>query len=79
MHEAARADLVFLTVSDDAIEPIASSLSRRAGQRVVHCEQLAPAHEAFYRELSRRQLALAERGGRLDEAQLLRMRELVGR
>jgi predicted short-subunit dehydrogenase-like oxidoreductase (DUF2520 family) len=27
MHEAARADLVFLTVSDDAIEPIASSLS----------------------------------------------------
>jgi predicted short-subunit dehydrogenase-like oxidoreductase (DUF2520 family) len=37
MQEAARADLVFLTVSDDAIEPLASSLDWRAGQHVVHC------------------------------------------
>lgn len=36
-QEAARADLVFVTVSDDAIGPVAQSLSWRAGQAVVHC------------------------------------------
>jgi predicted short-subunit dehydrogenase-like oxidoreductase (DUF2520 family) len=35
--EAARADLVFLTVPDDAIAPLAQHLSWRSGQRVVHC------------------------------------------
>lgn len=30
-------DLVFLTVPDDAIAPVASSLAWRAGQAVVHC------------------------------------------
>ena len=31
------ADLVFLTVSDDAIEPMARALPWRSGQAVVHC------------------------------------------
>ena len=31
------ADLVFLTVSDDAIEPLARALPWRSGQAVVHC------------------------------------------
>jgi predicted short-subunit dehydrogenase-like oxidoreductase (DUF2520 family) len=30
-------DLVFLTVSDDAIEPVCESLTWRAGQSAVHC------------------------------------------
>lgn len=34
---AAQADLVFLTVSDDAIGPLAAQLPWRAGQAVVHC------------------------------------------
>jgi len=34
---AQRADLVFLTVPDDAIAPLALRLPWRAGQRVVHC------------------------------------------
>jgi predicted short-subunit dehydrogenase-like oxidoreductase (DUF2520 family) len=34
---AQRADLVFLTVPDDAIAPLAMRLPWRAGQRVVHC------------------------------------------
>jgi predicted short-subunit dehydrogenase-like oxidoreductase (DUF2520 family) len=34
---ASRADLVFLTVPDDAIAPLAARLPWRAGQRVVHC------------------------------------------
>lgn len=34
---AAQADLVFLTVSDDAIAPLAAHLPWRAGQAVVHC------------------------------------------
>lgn len=34
--EAAQADLVFLTVSDDAIAPVAAALPWRAGQGVVH-------------------------------------------
>lgn len=34
---AARADLVFLTVSDDGIGPLAAQLPWRAGQAVVHC------------------------------------------
>jgi predicted short-subunit dehydrogenase-like oxidoreductase (DUF2520 family) len=33
----AAADLVLLTVPDDAIEPVAASLPWRAGQAVVHC------------------------------------------
>ncbi len=37
MQAAAEADLVFVTVSDDAIGPIVSSLTWREGQRVVHC------------------------------------------
>ena len=50
--QAARADLVFITVSDDAIGPVAASLAWRAGQRVVHCSGatevsvLAPASNA---------------------------------
>lgn len=35
--EAAQADLVFLTVGDDAIAPVAAALPWRAGQAVVHC------------------------------------------
>src|SRR5690606_20519436 len=31
------ADLVFLTVPDDSIEPVASGLRWRSGQSVVHC------------------------------------------
>lgn len=34
---AAQADLVFLTVTDDAIGPLAAQLPWRAGQAVVHC------------------------------------------
>lgn len=34
---AAAAELVFLTVPDDAIAPTAAALRWRAGQRVVHC------------------------------------------
>ncbi|MGY4828236.1 Rossmann-like and DUF2520 domain-containing protein [Sphaerotilaceae bacterium SBD11-9] len=34
---AARADLVFLTVRDDALAPLASQLPWRSGQAVVHC------------------------------------------
>ena len=34
---AAQADLVFLTVSDDTIAPLAAQLPWRAGQAVVHC------------------------------------------
>ncbi len=34
---AAQADLVFITVSDDAIGPMAAALPWRAGQAVVHC------------------------------------------
>jgi len=34
---AAQADLVFLTVSDDGIGPLAAQLAWRAGQAVVHC------------------------------------------
>lgn len=34
---AAQADLVFLSVSDDAIAPLAAQLPWRAGQSVVHC------------------------------------------
>jgi predicted short-subunit dehydrogenase-like oxidoreductase (DUF2520 family) len=34
---AAQADLVFLTVTDDAIAPLAAQLPWRAGQSVVHC------------------------------------------
>jgi predicted short-subunit dehydrogenase-like oxidoreductase (DUF2520 family) len=34
---AAQADLVFLTVTDDAIAPLAAQLPWRAGQAVVHC------------------------------------------
>lgn len=46
---AASAELVFLTVPDDAIAPTAAALRWRQGQRVVHCsgateiEALAPA------------------------------------
>lgn len=35
--EAATADLVFLTVPDDEIGPLASRLAWRSGQSVVHC------------------------------------------
>jgi len=35
--EAAQADLVFLTVPDDAIAPLVQRLPWRAGQAVVHC------------------------------------------
>jgi predicted short-subunit dehydrogenase-like oxidoreductase (DUF2520 family) len=35
--QAAQAQLVFLTVPDDEIGPLAARLSWRAGQRVVHC------------------------------------------
>jgi len=35
--DAARAELVFLTVPDDEIGPLAARLDWRAGQRVVHC------------------------------------------
>lgn len=47
-----RADLVLLTVADDAIAPVAASLRWRAGQAVVHCSgatevaALAPAAQA---------------------------------
>jgi predicted short-subunit dehydrogenase-like oxidoreductase (DUF2520 family) len=34
---AAQADLVFLTVTDDAIGPLAAQLPWRAGQAAVHC------------------------------------------
>jgi predicted short-subunit dehydrogenase-like oxidoreductase (DUF2520 family) len=34
---ADRADLIFLTVPDDAIEPVASSIRWRAGSACVHC------------------------------------------
>ncbi len=34
---AAQSDLVFLTVSDDTIAPLAAQLPWRAGQAVVHC------------------------------------------
>jgi predicted short-subunit dehydrogenase-like oxidoreductase (DUF2520 family) len=34
---AAQADLVFLTVRDDALAPLATQLPWRAGQAVVHC------------------------------------------
>jgi predicted short-subunit dehydrogenase-like oxidoreductase (DUF2520 family) len=37
IEQAAKADLVFLTVPDDEIEPTAARLSWRAGQQVVHC------------------------------------------
>src|SRR6266581_1691303 len=36
-----RADIVFLTVPDDAIETVASSLRRRAGSACVHCSGAA--------------------------------------
>jgi len=35
--EAAQADLVFLTVPDDALAPVAAQLPWRLGQAVVHC------------------------------------------
>lgn len=35
--EAARAELVFLTVPDDAIGPLAAQIDWHAGQSVVHC------------------------------------------
>lgn len=38
---AARADIVFLTVPDDAIEAVASSLRWRAGSACVHCSGAA--------------------------------------
>jgi predicted short-subunit dehydrogenase-like oxidoreductase (DUF2520 family) len=38
---ADRADLVFLTVPDDAIEPVASSIRWRAGSACVHCSGAA--------------------------------------
>jgi len=38
---ADRADLVFLTVPDDAIEPVASSIRWRAGAACVHCSGAA--------------------------------------
>jgi predicted short-subunit dehydrogenase-like oxidoreductase (DUF2520 family) len=37
MQQAAEADLVFLTVPDDEIGPLAARLAWRTGQRVVHC------------------------------------------
>lgn len=37
-----RSDLVFLTVSDDAIELVAGSIVWRVGQRVVHCSGSLP-------------------------------------
>ena len=37
-----RSDLVFLTVSDDAIELVAKSIAWRSGQRVVHCSGSLP-------------------------------------
>jgi predicted short-subunit dehydrogenase-like oxidoreductase (DUF2520 family) len=36
-ESAVEAELVFLTVSDDQIAPLAHALPWRAGQRVVHC------------------------------------------
>lgn len=36
-EEAAKAELVFLSVPDDEIGPLAARLPWRAGQRVVHC------------------------------------------
>ena len=36
-NEAAQADLVFLTVPDDALAPVAAQLPWRPGQAVVHC------------------------------------------
>ena len=47
-----QADLVLLTVADDAIAPVAAALRWRAGQAVVHCSgatevaALAPAAQA---------------------------------
>src|SRR5712692_7145867 len=38
---ADRADLVFLTVPDDAIEPVASIIRWRAGSACVHCSGAA--------------------------------------
>lgn len=35
-------DWVFLTVSDDAIEPVCTGLAWRAGQRVLHCSGATP-------------------------------------
>jgi len=49
---AARADLVFLTVSDDAIAEVAASIDWREGHAVVHCngassiDPLSPAQQA---------------------------------
>jgi predicted short-subunit dehydrogenase-like oxidoreductase (DUF2520 family) len=37
VNEAAQADLVFLTVPDDALAPVAAQLPWRPGQAVVHC------------------------------------------
>lgn len=36
-NEAAQADLVFVTVPDDALAPVAAQLPWRRGQAVVHC------------------------------------------
>lgn len=51
LQEAAdAADLVFITVPDDSLEPVATGLAWRPGQSVVHCSGatevsvLAPAH-----------------------------------
>jgi len=41
-------------------------------------QAMGPAHADFYRELSRRQLLLAEQAGRLDAQQLAAMRHLIG-
>jgi predicted short-subunit dehydrogenase-like oxidoreductase (DUF2520 family) len=48
------------------------------GRHLADLARLGSDHEAFYRELARRQLGLAQASGRLDAEQLVRLTELFG-
>lgn len=58
--------------------PISRGDAGVVARHVAAFDRLGPAHGAFYRELARRQLALARASGRVEEAQLQRIADITG-
>lgn len=58
--------------------PISRGDTGVIARHLADLASLGPEHAAFYRELARRQLALAEAGGRLDVQVLQRLAQLLG-
>ncbi|HUG22627.1 Rossmann-like and DUF2520 domain-containing protein [Piscinibacter sp.] len=59
--------------------PVSRGDASVVARHVAVLDALGPAHGALYRELARRQIALARTGGRVNEERLEALREAIGR